>query len=934
MMADERKYDDLSDYKRSVIEELLRRHVNLSDEQIGEVFGVDEVTVGQVRQYLHRSTIDSMDTPLTWDYVLAFKVGSDEEKVKPKKRDLANRTDNEDENEWKDGMSQKKYYGQIFRDFWRRLENARLNVRAYRSSDEQLMFLIVGITEANLKLTADDRDTDLLLDPKGAVLAGREKHFPLAQRTMVDPQNDDPNKCDIDISNWDNMYCQYNPRADTQIYQKYPRFNKSYCELLESQGKKVPQTIFDEKTRLRIIYESIIADDAEGGAEIKIDDFLFNKKHPLCAVFPLHDSDSLDEFDLIWRKKYFDIKTWLWCPLQKVRSYFGEPVGFYFAFLQFYMRWLLFPAAIGIIFFIIQLALEKIDAPGVFLMSFFIIFWSVAFVDFWAREESRLRLQWGMTKFEQKAVARPQFHGDWKHDPVTGLWSEQFSFLQRGFRMSLIFSGVSLFLLGCVTLVVFVLLLRDGSPNDFQLKIGLGVVNGVMIFIFDVIYKKVSGYGNEWENHRTQQDYENAYIQKSFFFKFFNSFSSLFYLGFVRPSVSGDNYYMRFYPYINEENSCECGDEYVAAYYCYSKSASNTTTSVYNFDGENCYEDGSKVKLSKIGNSWWSICTDDYGPDSNDNYIEAPCNESKVQLLINETVMGELRIQLATLFLTAIFVQNSLEVLIPFLVDFIKDRTREKKQMESGGEVLERSEPEEQMDFGQYKNTIDDMSEIIIQYGYVTLFVMALPITPLLALINNIFEMRVDAYGLIRQTQRPHPNGSNGLGAWNGILGFFSIVAVGTNVALLTWRTEIVQDINDVFSSDSSASEFKWIFFSILSIVLALVVAFEKWIIPDVPIEVEYAIERQRLIESVLVLGAQIDPDNDTPPEDDDGEFDFNPKYETIDSNSLKLIPSKNLRLGGIDTPSNDQSHEIEMQNDNNDENDGTDAGRTGTTDA
>ena len=44
------------------------------------------------------------------------------------------------------------------------------------------------------------------------------------------------------------------------------------------------------------------------------------------------------------------------------------------------------------------------------------------------------------------------------------------------------------------------------------------------------------------------------------------------------------------------------------------------------------------------------------------------------------------------------------------------------------------------MDFGAYTDTLDDMSEIIIQYDYVTLFVMALPIIPLLASINNILK--------------------------------------------------------------------------------------------------------------------------------------------------------------------------------------------------
>lgn len=45
--------------------------------------------------------------------------------------------------------------------------------------------------------------------------------------------------------------------------------------------------------------------------------------------------------------------------------------------------------------------------------------------------------------------------------------------------------------------------------------------------------------------------------------------------------------------------------------------------------------------------------------------------------------------------------------------------------------------------------------EIILQYGFVTLFVAAFPVAPLFALINNIFEIRLDAKKLLNQFRRP-----------------------------------------------------------------------------------------------------------------------------------------------------------------------------------
>ena len=40
---------------------------------------------------------------------------------------------------------------------------------------------------------------------------------------------------------------------------------------------------------------------------------------------------------------------------------------------------------------------------------------------------------------------------------------------------------------------------------------------------------------------------------------------------------------------------------------------------------------------------------------------------------------------------------------------------------------------------------LDEYLELAIQYGFITLFVAAFPLAPLFALINNIFEIRLDA---------------------------------------------------------------------------------------------------------------------------------------------------------------------------------------------
>lgn len=43
----------------------------------------------------------------------------------------------------------------------------------------------------------------------------------------------------------------------------------------------------------------------------------------------------------------------------------------------------------------------------------------------------------------------------------------------------------------------------------------------------------------------------------------------------------------------------------------------------------------------------------------------------------------------------------------------------------------------------------------VLQFGFTTIFVAAFPLAPLLALLNNIIEIRLDAYKFVTQWRRP-----------------------------------------------------------------------------------------------------------------------------------------------------------------------------------
>lgn len=65
-----------------------------------------------------------------------------------------------------------------------------------------------------------------------------------------------------------------------------------------------------------------------------------------------------------------------------------------------------------------------------------------------------------------------------------------------------------------------------------------------------------------------------------------------------------------------------------------------------------------------------------------------------------------------------------------------------------------------------YQGTLDDYLEMFIQFGYVFLFSAVFPSAALWALLNNITEIRSDAFKLCRIFQRPFAQPTANIKAW------------------------------------------------------------------------------------------------------------------------------------------------------------------------
>uniref|UniRef100_A0A8C6R131 Anoctamin n=1 Tax=Nannospalax galili TaxID=1026970 RepID=A0A8C6R131_NANGA len=96
--------------------------------------------------------------------------------------------------------------------------------------------------------------------------------------------------------------------------------------------------------------------------------------------------------------------------------------------------------------------------------------------------------------------------------------------------------------------------------------------------------------------------------------------------------------------------------------------------------------------------------------------------------------------------------------------------------------------------------------ETVIQFGFVTLFVASFPLAPLFALINNIVEIRVDAWKLTTQYRRPVAAKAHSIGVWQDILYGMAILSVATNAFIVAFTSDIIPRLVYYYAYSNSSS--------------------------------------------------------------------------------------------------------------------------------
>ncbi|XP_037110168.1 anoctamin-10 isoform X3 [Syngnathus acus] len=186
-----------------------------------------------------------------------------------------------------------------------------------------------------------------------------------------------------------------------------------------------------------------------------------------------------------------------------------------------------------------------------------------------------------------------------------------------------------------------------------------------------------------------------------------------------------------------------------------------------------------------------------------------------------------LRKRLASLLIVTQLVNQVTEVVIPFLVDrFVS--------------APHRSESEDDPEEDKFRNQITlpvfpglfaEYIELLVQFGYLSLFSCVYPLTAVLLLINNVTEIRSDAYKICKLFRKPFSAPVANMGVWQIAFEILSFVAVVSNCWLLTLSPQLQRMQHEGQMSNSDIMLMAILAEHVLIIVKVTVAA----LIPDEP---------------------------------------------------------------------------------------------------
>lgn len=97
------------------------------------------------------------------------------------------------------------------------------------------------------------------------------------------------------------------------------------------------------------------------------------------------------------------------------------------------------------------------------------------------------------------------------------------------------------------------------------------------------------------------------------------------------------------------------------------------------------------------------------------------------------------------------------------------------------------------------------MNHTVIQYGFISMFIVAFPLGPLLALLSNLIEIRLDAFKCLKLFRRPLTSRAKDIGIWIPILSNLSKIGIIVSGSIIAFTSDFIPRM--VYSSQTGSLE-------------------------------------------------------------------------------------------------------------------------------
>lgn len=153
--------------------------------------------------------------------------------------------------------------------------------------------------------------------------------------------------------------------------------------------------------------------------------------------------------------------------------------------------------------------------------------------------------------------------------------------------------------------------------------------------------------------------------------------------------------------------------------------------------------------------------------------------------------MTPLSANLFIIYVTMLTVTNAVEIVTPYIDYFINSKISSVKVYGTRFLIEEVEQQFGKDDYDPISDGIQDFASIAIEYGFMTLFIPALPVASLFSFIYNYTQIRIDGSKLLHGYKRPFPIQDNDIGTWEDIFVLLSTIAIFTNGALVFFTMDL-----------------------------------------------------------------------------------------------------------------------------------------------